>query len=92
MTIINGQKLLRAAPLSPMLAAKERAHGTWHPNDYTAIHESLIGSIGDTQDGALFPSGWTPEMEDERLNKIADERASGPFVSVSLDDLTREGN
>ena len=26
--IINGQKLLRAAPLSPMLATKERAHGT----------------------------------------------------------------
>ena len=27
MTIINGQKLLAAAPLSPMLATKERAHG-----------------------------------------------------------------
>lgn len=28
MTIINGSALLRAAPLSPMLATKERAHGT----------------------------------------------------------------
>lgn len=27
MTIINGQKLLAAAPISPMLATKERAHG-----------------------------------------------------------------
>lgn len=30
MTIINGQKLLRAAPLSPMLTTKERAHGVSH--------------------------------------------------------------
>ena len=89
--IVNGSRLLAAAPLSPMLATKERAHGTWCANDYTALHERLIGSTHDTQDGALFPSGWTPEMEDERLNKIADERASGPFVSVSLDDLTTEG-
>lgn len=28
MTILNGSALLRAAPLSPMLATKERAHGT----------------------------------------------------------------
>ncbi|SDW00031.1 hypothetical protein [Celeribacter indicus] len=26
-------------------------------------------------------------LEDARLNAIADERAGGPFVSVSLDDL-----
>ena len=26
-------------------------------------------------------------LEDARLNAIADERASGPFVQVSLDDL-----
>ena len=63
MTIINGQKLLAAAPPSPMLATKEGPQGTWHPNDYTALHERLIGSTGDTQDGALFPSGWTPEMD-----------------------------
>ena len=30
MTVINGQKLLAAAPLSPMLATKERAHGVSH--------------------------------------------------------------
>lgn len=30
MTIINGQSLLRAAPLSPMIAMKERAHGVSH--------------------------------------------------------------
>ena len=30
MTIINGKKLLAAAPLSPMLATKERAHGVSH--------------------------------------------------------------
>ena len=28
--IVNGQKLLAAAPLSPMLATKERAHGVSH--------------------------------------------------------------
>lgn len=26
-------------------------------------------------------------LEDARLNAIADERANGPFVQVSLDDL-----
>ncbi|GAB1379912.1 hypothetical protein [Pararhodobacter aggregans] len=26
-------------------------------------------------------------LEDERLNAIADERADGPFIRVSLDDL-----
>ena len=30
MTILNGSALLRAAPLSPMLATKERAHGVSH--------------------------------------------------------------
>lgn len=64
--------------------------GVWAQNCYSALHASIVGPV--TDDGALFPSGWTPETEDERLNKIADERASGPFVSVSLDDLTREGN
>ena len=89
--IINGSRLLAAAPLSPMVPTKERAprYGGWTPNSYTALHTRLVGPV--TDDGALFPSGWTPEMEDERLNKIADERASGPFVSVSLDDLTTEG-
>lgn len=33
----------------------------------------------------------TPDAEDACLNRMADERASGPFVAVSLDDLTREG-
>ena len=31
-------------------------------------------------------------LEDTHLNQLADERASWPFVPVSLDDLTREGN
>ena len=26
-------------------------------------------------------------LEDARLNAIADERASGPFIRISLDDL-----
>ena len=30
MTVCNGKALLRAAPLSPMLATKERAHGVSH--------------------------------------------------------------
>ena len=30
MTVINGSALLRAAPLSPMLATKEREHGVSH--------------------------------------------------------------
>lgn len=59
--IVNGSKLFAAAPLSPMLATKERAHGTWRPNSYTALHDTLIGPA--TDDGALFPSGWTPEMD-----------------------------
>ena len=29
--------------------------------------------------------------QDARLIELADERASGPFVAVSLDDLTQEG-
>lgn len=81
------------APQAPSAAQDTRqpVPGVWALNSYTALHESLIGSTGDTQDGALFPSGWTPEMEDEHLNQLADERASGPFVPVSLDDLTTEG-
>jgi hypothetical protein len=27
------------------------------------------------------------QLEDTKLNAIADERADGPFVKVSLDDL-----
>lgn len=65
--------------------------GAWARNSYTALHAKLIGPDTGAGDGALFSSGWTPETEDEHINKIADERASGPFVSVSLDDLTTEG-
>ena len=38
---------------------------------------------------AVFVPAETMEesLEDARLNAIADERASGPFVQVSLDDL-----
>ena len=96
---LAGEIALRAteraatAPQAPSAAQDTRqpVSGLWAPNSYTALHAALIGSTGDTQDGALFPSGWTPETEDEHMNKIADERASGPFVSVSLDDLTTEG-
>lgn len=35
--------------------------GVWEPNSYTALHAALIGTV--TDDGALFPSGWTPEMD-----------------------------
>ena len=79
-----------ALGVSVTKGTRQPVPGVWAPNSYSALHAALIGPV--TDDGALFPSGWTPETEDERLNKIADERASGPFVSVSLDDLTREGN
>lgn len=39
--------------------------------------------------GAVFihAQAIDESLEDARLNAIADERANGPFVSVSLDDL-----
>ena len=60
--ICNGKALLEAAPLSPMVPTKERAPSYgWHHNSYTALHTRLVGPV--TDDGALFPSGWTPEHE-----------------------------
>lgn len=40
-------------------------------------------------DRAVFISAgaMSDSLEDARLNAIADERAEGPFVRVSLDDL-----
>ena len=54
------------APQAPSAAQDTRqpVPGVWALNSYTALHERLIGSTHDTQDGALFPSGWTPEMEE----------------------------
>lgn len=37
--------------------------GVWERNSYTALHEQLVGPINHPQDGALFPSGWTPEAD-----------------------------
>ena len=37
--------------------------GAWERNSYTELHERLVGPIHDTRDGAVFPSGWTPEMD-----------------------------
>lgn len=53
-------------PQAPSAAQDTRqpVPGVWARNSYTALHERLIGSTGDAQDGALFPSGWTPEMEE----------------------------
>lgn len=34
-----------------------------------------------------FPSDLDERFEDAQLNAIADERAEGPFVKVSLDEL-----
>lgn len=51
-------------PLQPAPGLYEAKIGTWHPNDYTDLRDTLIGPADDTQDGAgLFPSGWTPEHE-----------------------------
>ena len=41
--------------------------GIWERNSYTELHERLVGPIHDTRDGALFPSGWTPEMEERAV-------------------------
>ena len=41
--------------------------GVWERNSYTELHERLVGPIHDTRDGALFPSGWTPEMEERAV-------------------------
>lgn len=35
--------------------------GVWAQNCYSALHASIVGPV--TDDGALFPSGWTPEMD-----------------------------
>ena len=36
--------------------------GVWEANCYTALHASIVGPV--TDDGGLFPSGWTPEKEE----------------------------
>ena len=38
--------------------------GVWERNSYTELHERLVGPIHATEDGALFPSGWTPETDE----------------------------
>lgn len=40
---------------------RQPAPGVWEANCYTALHASIVGPV--TDDGGLFPSGWTPEME-----------------------------
>lgn len=50
------------APSAPE-GTRQPVPGVWEANSYTALHEQLVGPIHDTQDGALFPSGWTPEMD-----------------------------
>ena len=41
---------------------RQPAPGVWEANCYTALHASIVGPV--TDDGALFPSGWTPEREE----------------------------
>ena len=36
--------------------------GVWTQNCYSALHASIVGPV--TDDGALFPSGWTPETDE----------------------------
>ena len=36
--------------------------GVWTQNCYSALHASIVGPV--TGDGALFPSGWTPETDE----------------------------
>ena len=42
--------------------ARQPVPGVWAQNCYSALHASIVGPV--TDDGALFPSGWTPEREE----------------------------
>lgn len=58
---------LPTAPQAPSAAQDTRqpvpgVYGAWCANSYTTLHHTLIGTT--TDDGDLFPSGWTPETED----------------------------
>ena len=35
--------------------------GAWERNSYTDLRDSIVGPV--TDDGSLFPSGWTPETD-----------------------------
>lgn len=50
-----------SAPSAPE-DSRQPTPGVWEANCYTMLHARLVGPA--TDDGGLFPSGWTPEREE----------------------------
>ena len=52
------------APQAPSAVVDTRhpVPGVWERNCYSALHASIVGPV--TDDGDLFPSGWTPETDE----------------------------
>lgn len=48
------------APSAPE-DTRQPVPGVWEANSHTTLHASIVGPV--TDDGALFPSGWTPEAD-----------------------------
>ncbi|WP_122111978.1 hypothetical protein [Paracoccus alkanivorans] len=51
------------------------------------VRSRRIGGVKRATYANLTIEAIDESLEDARLNAIADERADGPFVRVSLDDL-----
>lgn len=47
--------------VSVAMDTRQPVPGVWEANCYTALHASIVGPV--TDDGGLFPSGWTPETD-----------------------------
>lgn len=67
---------------------------TAHARSMVAVHRrgALVGRGVLTHSGGkrvlhVRTEAIDESLEDARLNAIADERANGPFIRVSLDDL-----
>lgn len=66
----------------------------WDNDVLSVAGSGWAGSWDEYRDAyaEIKPTAWMPlppmEGEDDELNKIADERADGPFVRVDLDELS----
>lgn len=49
----------------PTPGVYETKTGAWARNSYTDLHARIVGPA--TDDGGLFPSGWTPETDNAAI-------------------------
>ncbi len=68
-------------------AASVRKRFSGNFRSHSAGKELLVGSHTNARHYKVSQAALEESLEDARLNAIADERAAGPFVRVSLDDL-----